>query len=65
MIMEEARDMLHDQDIPMHLWAEAARAPMYVQNHTLHRVLNNTTPEEVLFGKKLEVNHLRIFDCPV
>ena len=25
MIMEAARAMLHDQDIPMHLWAEAAK----------------------------------------
>ena len=24
-IMEAARAMLHDQDIPMHLWAEAAK----------------------------------------
>ena len=29
-IMEAAREMLHDQDIPMHLWAEAARTAMYV-----------------------------------
>ena len=38
---------------------------MYVQNHTPHRVLKNKTPEEVFFGKKPEVNHLRIFGCPV
>ena len=30
-----------------------------------HIVLKNKTPEEVLFGKKPEVNHLRIFGCPV
>ena len=30
MTMEAARAMLHDQDIPMHLWAEAARAMVYV-----------------------------------
>ena len=29
-IMEAARAMLHDQDIPMHLWAEAARTTVYV-----------------------------------
>ena len=38
-IMEAARAMLHDQDLPMHLWAEAARTTLYVQNHTPHRVL--------------------------
>ena len=54
MIMEVAREMLHDQDLPMHLWVEAARIAMYVQNHTPHRVLENKTPEEVFSDKKLE-----------
>ena len=49
----------------MHLWAKAARTIVYVQNRTPHRVLENKTPEEVFFDKKLEVNHLRIFGCPV
>ena len=64
-IMEAARPMPHDQDLPMHLWAEAARRTVYVQNHTPHRVLENKTPEEVFSGKKPEVSHLRIFGCPV
>ena len=63
--MEAARDMLHDQDLPMHIWAEAARTAMYVQTHTPHRVLENKTPEELFSGKKPEVSHLRIFGCPV
>ena len=29
-IMEAARVMLHDQDLPMHLWTEAARTVVYV-----------------------------------
>ena len=64
-IMEAVRAMLHDQDLPMHLWAEAARTMVYVQNHTPHRVLEKKTPEEVFFGKKPKVSHLRIFNCPV
>ena len=63
--MEAARAMLHDLDLPMHLWAEAARTTVYVQNRTPHRILDNKTPEEAFFGEKLEVNHLRIFGCPV
>ena len=53
-IMEDTRAMLHDQDIPMHLWAEATRIAVYVQNHTPHKVLENKTPEEVFSCKKLE-----------
>ena len=63
--MEVARAMLHDQDLPMHLWAEAARIIVYVQNHTPHRVLENKTLEEVFSDKKPKVNHLRILSCPV
>ena len=62
--MEATKAMLHDQDLPMHLWAEAARTTVYVQNRTPHRVLENKTPEEVFFGKKLEVSH-QIFGCPM
>ena len=63
--MEAARAMLHDQDLPMHLWEKATRIAVYVQNHTPHRVLENKTPEEVFSDKKPEVSHLRIFSCPV
>ena len=29
-IMEAVKTMIHDQDLPMHLWEEAARTTMYV-----------------------------------
>ena len=29
-IMEAARAMLHDQDLPMHMWEEAAKTTVYV-----------------------------------
>ena len=57
--------MLGDQDLPMHLWIEATSTVVYVPNRTLHRVLENKTPEEVFFSKKPEVIQLRIFGCPV
>ena len=63
--MEAARAMVHDQDLAMHLWAEAARTTVYVQNHTPHRVLEKKTLEEVFSGKKPEVSHLKIFGCPL
>ena len=50
--------MLHDQDLPMHLWAEVGRTIVYVENRTLHRVLENKSPKEVFFGKKPEVSHI-------
>ena len=65
MIMEAARAMLHDQDLPMQLWVEAARTTVYVQNRTPHVVLDNKTPEETFSDEKPEVSHLKIFSCLV
>jgi hypothetical protein len=45
--------------------AEASSTTVYVQNRIPHKILGNKTPEEVFIGKKPEVNHLRIFGCPV
>ena len=56
--MEATKAMIHDQDIPMHLWAEATRTPVYVHNRTHCRVLDNKTPENSLSGEKPEVNYL-------
>jgi hypothetical protein len=33
-IMEAVKAMIHDQDLPMHMWAEAARTDVYVQNRS-------------------------------
>ena len=44
--MEASKSILHDLDIPMHLWVEAARKTMYVQNHTPNRVVEKKTPKE-------------------
>ena len=63
--MEAARAMLHDQYISMHLWAEAARTTVYVQNRTPQIVLENKKPKEVFSGKKPEVIHLRISGYPL
>jgi hypothetical protein len=64
-IMEAVKTMIHDQDLPMHLWAEATKTTVYVQNRLSHSALGFKTPEEMFSGKKLEVSHLKIFGCPV
>jgi hypothetical protein len=63
--MEEMKTMIHDQDLPMHLWTEAARTTMYVQNRLSHSALGFKTPKEMFSRKKPEVTHLKIFGCPV
>jgi hypothetical protein len=63
--MEALKTMIHDQDLPMCLWAEAAKTTVYVQNKLSHSALGFKTPEEMFSRKKPEVSHLKIFGCPV
>ena len=46
-IMEAVREVIHDQDLPMHLWVEETRTTVYVQNRKSHSALGNKTPEEM------------------
>ena len=59
--MEAMKTMIHDQDLPMHLWVEATRTDVYVKNRLSHSVLEFKTPEEVYTEKKPELSHLKIF----
>jgi transposase InsO family protein len=54
-IMEAVKAMIHDQDLPMHLWEEATRTVVYVQNISPHHILGNKTPEEMFTGENPEV----------
>ena len=50
--MEAMKTMIHDQDLPMHLWDEVARTAVYVQNKLSHGALGFKTPEEMYTGNK-------------
>jgi hypothetical protein len=49
----------------MHLWGEASMTTIYVQNRSTHSILKDMTPKEYFSAKKPNVEHLRIFGCPV
>jgi transposase InsO family protein len=57
MIMEAVKAMIHDQDHPMNMWAEAVKTEVYVLNKSPHKALENKTPEEMFSGENLEVSH--------
>jgi hypothetical protein len=64
-ICEASRAMLHDQNLPLSLWAEAASTAVYIHNRCPHKALEEKTLEEVFTGCKPSVDHLRIFGSPV
>ena len=61
LIVGVARVMLHDQSLPLHLWAEACNTIVYLQNRSPNRILGMKTPMEAFSGKRLDVSHFRIF----
>jgi hypothetical protein len=63
-LMDAVNTMIHNQDLPICLWAEATMATVYVQNGLSHNALGFKTPEEMFIGNKPEVSHIKIFGCP-
>jgi hypothetical protein len=55
--------MLHDQGLPLFLWAEACYIAVYLQNKSPRKAVGSMTPEEAFSGKKSKVGHFRIFGC--
>ena len=42
-IMEVVNTMIYDQDLPKHIWEEAARTAVYVHNRISHSALGFKT----------------------
>jgi transposase InsO family protein len=50
-IVGVAKAMLHDQGLPLFLWAEACYTAVYLQNRSPHRALRDKTLEEAFCNK--------------
>jgi len=64
-IEETVKALMNDQGLSMYLWEETTMTTIYVHNRSPHHILKDMTPEEAFSGKKANVEHLRIFGCPV
>ena len=64
-IVGATQKMMHDQGLPLHLWAEACKTVVYLQNRSLHRIIGMKTLEEAFFGKRPDVGHFKIFGSSV
>ena len=64
-ILEKVRAMLHDSDLPKFLWAEATAHAVYLKNRSWTRTIGDTTPFEVLNGRKPNVGNLHPWGCKV
>lgn len=64
-IVEAARTMIHAKNLPIKLWAEATNTAVYILNRTGSSSIAGVSPFELWFGKKPEINNLKVFGSRV
>lgn len=62
-LVERAKCMLLNTNLPKQFWADAVHTAAYVINRSPTKSLSFKTPEEMWSGHKPNVKHLRIFGC--
>jgi hypothetical protein len=55
--------MLHDQSLPLYLWAEGSATAVYLQNRSPNRILGKITLEGAFIDRRPDVEHIKIFGC--
>lgn len=62
-IVESARSMLYEKDLPTELWGEAVNTAVYLLNRSPNSKTVDKTPYEIWTGKKPVLKHVRTFGC--
>ncbi|KAH9704279.1 hypothetical protein KPL70_011388 [Citrus sinensis] len=62
-VMEMARCLLFEKEMPKMFWADAVNTAIFLQNRLPTNALKGKTPFEAWFGFKPSINNLRIFGC--
>ncbi|KAI5348232.1 hypothetical protein L3X38_001119 [Prunus dulcis] len=60
-VVEMAKAMLHEKELPYYLWAEAVHTAVYILNRCPTKALRNMTPFEAYSTRKPGVAHLKVF----
>ena len=62
-LIESARTMLADANLPVTFWAEAINTACYVQNRVLINKRHNKTPYEIFNNRKPYIKFFKPFGC--
>ena len=60
------RAMIHDAQLPIEFWDEAAKTSAYLKNHTpAGPIIDDkpTSPEQIYTGKLPTIDHIRVWGC--
>ncbi|KAJ9545265.1 hypothetical protein OSB04_024972 [Centaurea solstitialis] len=60
-LVEAARSMLAESQLPQYLWAEAVNTACYTQNRSIIHRRFGQTPYHILFGLVPSVGHFKVF----
>ncbi|KAJ9544283.1 hypothetical protein OSB04_023990 [Centaurea solstitialis] len=62
-LVEAARSMLAESQLPQYLWAEAVNTACYTQNRSIIHRRFGQTPYHILFGHVPSVGYFKVFGC--
>ncbi|KAG7556865.1 Reverse transcriptase RNA-dependent DNA polymerase [Arabidopsis suecica] len=62
-LMEVARSMMFHTNVPKRFWSDAVVLACYLINRIPTKILQDSSPFEVLNKNKPSINHLRVFGC--
>ncbi|KAJ9561513.1 hypothetical protein OSB04_006673 [Centaurea solstitialis] len=63
-LVEAARSMLAQSQLPQYLWAEAVNTACYTQTRSIIHRRFGKTPYHVLFGRIPNIDYFKVFGCP-
>jgi hypothetical protein len=62
-IIERARTMMLQANLPVKLWPEAIAAAVYITNRLPTKALQGKTPYEAWYSEKPDLSNLRVYGC--
>ena len=57
--------MYHDSGLPKFLWAETTVHAVYLKKRTWTRTIGDTTPYEILNGRKSDLSNIQPWGCKI
>jgi transposase InsO family protein len=62
-LLEVTRTLLFQNNVPKIYWSDAVLTVTYLINRLPSMKLKNMSPLEILKGRKIELDHIRVFGC--